>query len=207
MCSIDRVACRARGIPVGNTPNVLSDATADMAWALLMAAARRVVTADAYARSAAFTKYDNMIFLGKDVTGATLGIVGMGRIGAEVARRASGFKMKVLYCNRTRRPAADEAELRAEFVPKERLLAEADYVVLVCPLTSETRHFIDADALKLMKQDAVLVNVARGGVVDTDALFDALQRNTIGAAGLDVRPQTSNVSTLCIPSRKGVASC
>lgn len=183
---IDLEACRARGIPVGNTPNVLSDSTADMGWTLLMACARRVVEGDRYARGPDYQKYENMLYLGKDVTDATLGIVGMGRIGGEVARRAAGFRMRVLYCNRSQRPQEEEEELKAEFVSKERLLAESDFIVLVCPMTPQTHHFIDAEALAAMKSDAVLVNIARGGVVDTDALTKALQENQIGAAGLDV---------------------
>eukprot|EP00928_Gymnodinium_smaydae_P044084 TRINITY_DN29430_c0_g1_i1.p1 TRINITY_DN29430_c0_g1~~TRINITY_DN29430_c0_g1_i1.p1 ORF type:complete len:333 (+),score=39.91 TRINITY_DN29430_c0_g1_i1:57-1055(+) len=183
---IDLEECSRRGILVGNTPNVLSDATCDLAWTLLMATARRVVEGDALARSPAWTRYDNMVLLGKDVTGATLGIVGMGRIGVEVAKRASGFRMKILYCNRKRRPVSEEMQLNAEFVTKERLLQESDFLVLLCPLTSETRHFIDSSALKKMKSDSVLINVARGAVVDTDALLNALQNGWIAAAGLDV---------------------
>ena len=115
---IDSDECKKRSITVANTPNVLSDATCDMAWTLLMAAARKVVEGDAFARGPAYKEYNNMNLLGKDVTEATLGIVGMGRIGAEVARRAAGFRMKVLYCNRTQRPASEETELKAEYVSK-----------------------------------------------------------------------------------------
>jgi len=151
-----------------------------------MASARRVVEGDTFTRGPDFLKYQNMIYLGKDVTGATLGVVGMGRIGGEVARRAAGFRMKILYYNRSQRPSEEEAELNAEYVSKERLLAESDFIVLVCPMTPQTRHFIDAEALAAMKSDAVLINIARGGVVDTEALTKALQEKQIGAAGLDV---------------------
>lgn len=157
-----------------------------VAWSLLLACARRLVEGDTLARSPRWTQYENMVLLGKDVTGATLGIVGMGCIGAEVARRAAGFRMKVLYCNRTRRSPEDEGELSAQYVDKAMLLAQSDFVVLLCPMSPETRHFIDATALAAMKKDAVLINVARGGVVDTEALLSALKDGSIGAAGLDV---------------------
>lgn len=184
---IDLEECARRGIPVGNTPGVLSDATADCAWALLLGCARRIPECDAMARSAAYTEYQNMLLLGGDVTGATLGIVGMGRIGAEVARRATGFRMKTLYHNRTRRPLEVEAELKAMYAPLDELLAASDYVVLACPLTPETSGLIDAAAIGRMKRTACLINISRGGVVDQDALLAALESaDGIHMAGLDV---------------------
>jgi lactate dehydrogenase-like 2-hydroxyacid dehydrogenase len=187
---IDLDECRRRGIPVGNTPDVLSDATADMAWALLLACARRIPECDAMTRSEHFTEYENMLLLGSDVTGSTLGIVGMGRIGREVARRATGFRMTTLYCNRTRQPEAVEAEVRATYVPSLcEMVARCDYVVLTCPLTADTHHVINAEALRAMKPSGVLINVARGGVVDQDALLRALEASDgsgIRMAGLDV---------------------
>jgi glyoxylate reductase len=174
-----------RGIPVGNTPGVLDGATADMAFTLLMAAARRLVEGDRYARSAAFTRYDPGYMLGREVHHATLGIVGLGRIGRQIARRARGFEMRVLYHNRRRSPV-DEAELQVAHVTLDELLAGSDFVVLSVPLSDATRGMIGALELARMKPTAVLINVARGPVVDTDALTQALQRKAIFAAGLDV---------------------
>jgi glyoxylate reductase len=182
---IDLTAAAARGIPVGNTPGILDGATADQAFALLLAAGRRLVEGDRYARSSAFTRYDPSYMLGREVHGSTLGIVGMGRIGAQVARRARGFDMTVLYHNRRPRPA-DEAALGVRYAPLDDLLAAADYVVLTVPLTPETHHLIDRAQLARMKPTAILVNVARGGVVDTTALTEALANRTIYAAALDV---------------------
>jgi glyoxylate reductase len=174
-----------RGIPVGNTPGILDGATADMAFTLLMAAARRLVEGDRYARSSAFTHYDPGYMLGREIHGATLGIFGLGRIGEQIARRARGFNMTVLYHNRRQRTDLD-ASLGLRYVSREQLLADADYVVLSVPLTAETRHLIGANELSRMKPTAILVNVARGPVVDTAALTDALQRQRIYAAALDV---------------------
>eukprot|EP01065_Artemidia_motanka_P052421 TRINITY_DN9468_c0_g1_i1.p1 TRINITY_DN9468_c0_g1~~TRINITY_DN9468_c0_g1_i1.p1 ORF type:complete len:337 (+),score=66.22 TRINITY_DN9468_c0_g1_i1:69-1079(+) len=177
--------CSARGVKVGNTPDVLSGTTADLAWALLMATARRVPEADTHARSPGWTVYENNVLLGTDVHGTTLGIVGMGRIGEEVAKRAGGFGMRVLYHNRSRKPAAERA-LGAQYRSLDELLSESDHVVLVCPLTSETRGLIGAPELRKMKRTATLINVARGPVVDTAALTEALQQKRIFGAGLDV---------------------
>eukprot|EP01062_Namystynia_karyoxenos_P034677 TRINITY_DN25410_c0_g1_i1.p1 TRINITY_DN25410_c0_g1~~TRINITY_DN25410_c0_g1_i1.p1 ORF type:complete len:372 (+),score=95.36 TRINITY_DN25410_c0_g1_i1:80-1117(+) len=176
---------RSRGVRLGHTPGVLSGATADMAWALLMAAARRIPEGHEHSVGPNFTKYENMIFLGTDVHGTTLGIVGMGRIGEEVARRGKGFGMRILYHNRSRKPQA-EAELGAEYRALDALLSESDHVVLVCPLTEQTRGLIGAPQLRLMKPTATLVNIARGPVVDTAALTEALRSRSIFAAGLDV---------------------
>ena len=175
----------ARGIPVGNTPGILNGATADMAFTLLMAAARRLTEGDRFARSAEFTVYDPGFMLGREVHSATLGIVGMGRIGEQVARRASGFEMTVLYHNRRRDPRAEE-ELGVRYTTYEDLLRQSDYVVLSVPLTEETRGMIGAEQLAMMKPTATLINVARGPVVDTAALTVALQQQTIYAAALDV---------------------
>ncbi|MBM4005056.1 MAG: D-glycerate dehydrogenase [Planctomycetes bacterium] len=176
---------RQRGIPVGNTPGVLDGATADMAFTLLMAAARRLVEGDRYARSAAFTRYDPGYMLGREIHHATLGIVGLGRIGRQIARRARGFEMRVLYHNRRRSPA-DEAELGVSYATLDELLTRSDFVVLSVPLNDGTRGMIGAAELARMQPTAILINVARGPVVDTDALTAALQRRQIYGAGLDV---------------------
>jgi glyoxylate reductase len=175
----------ARGIPVGNTPGILDGATADMGFALLLAAARRLVEGDRYARSPAFTRYDPGYMLGREVHGQTLGIVGLGRIGRQVARRAQGFDMRVLYCNR-RRDSEAERTLGVIYAPFADLLGEADFVMLCCPLTDETRCLVNAAALSRMKPTAILINLARGPVVDTEALAAALARRQIYAAALDV---------------------
>lgn len=175
----------ARGIPVGNTPGVLDGATADMAMALLLTAARRVVEADRFARSSEFTDYDASRLWGQEVHGQTIGIVGMGRIGLEIARRAYGFAMRVLYHNRRRRQDV-EAPVAATFVSLEKLLAESDFVVLSCPLTEQTRGLIGAPELATMRPTSILVNISRGQVVDTAALTEALLKKQIYAAALDV---------------------
>jgi glyoxylate reductase len=176
---------RQRGIPVGNTPGVLDGATADLGFALLLASARRLVEGDRYARSPEFTVYDPGYMLGREVHSQTLGIVGLGRIGRQVARRALGFDMRVLYFNRKRRPEV-EAELGVQYASFSDLLAGSDYVMLTCPLTPETRGLIGREALAQMKPTATLVNIARGPVVDTQALTEALQQGKIAAAALDV---------------------
>ncbi|MGL4555567.1 MAG: 2-hydroxyacid dehydrogenase, partial [Gemmataceae bacterium] len=182
---IDLKAAAARGVPVGNTPGVLDGATADMAFALLLAAGRRLVEGDRYARSPQFTTYDPSYMLGFEVHHATVGILGMGRIGEQIAKRARGFDMTVLYHNRTRRPEV-EASLGARYVSKNALLAEADYVVVSVPLTPETRGLIGKSELATMRPTSILVNIARGAVVDTDALTEALVHREIYAAALDV---------------------
>jgi glyoxylate reductase len=182
---IDVAAATARGIPVGNTPGVLDGATADMAFALLLAAGRRLVEGDRYARGPNFLHYDPSYMLGREVHGSTLGIIGMGRIGEQVARRARGFDMTVLYHNRQRKPAAEEA-LGAKYVGQDELLATSDYVMLTVPLTPQTHGLIGNAELARMKRTAILINVARGAVVDTDALAEALASRTIYAAALDV---------------------
>jgi glyoxylate reductase len=176
---------RARGIAVGNTPRLVDGATADMTFALLMAVARNVVIGDHYARGPEFTVYDPNLHHGYEVFGSTIGIIGMGNIGREVAKRARGFDMKILYHNRNRNEAA-EAELGASYRSLPDLLAESDFVTLNVPMTPETRHLIGREQLRQMKPTAFLINVARGGVVDHDALLQALQEKWIAGAALDV---------------------
>jgi glyoxylate reductase len=184
--NVDVRAATELGIQICNTPNVLTEATADLAWALLLAAARRIPEADQFVRQGAFQRWQLGLLLGQSVHAKTLGIVGLGRIGSAVARRASGFDMRVLYTQRRRADPEMERALRAEFVDKAVLLSQSDFVSLHTPLTNETRHFIDQNALALMKPDAVLVNTARGALVDEAALVEALRAGRLGAAGLDV---------------------
>lgn len=176
---------KARGIPVGNTPGFVDGATADMTFALLMAAARNIVRGDHFARGPEFTYFDANILHGQEVFGATLGIIGMGGVGRQVARRASGFDMNVLYHNRNEVPEI-ASEVGASYATLPDLLAQSDFVALNMPMTPETRHMIGRKELALMKPTAILVNAARGGVVDHDALTEALQNGGIWAAALDV---------------------
>ncbi|MCA9178725.1 MAG: D-glycerate dehydrogenase [Planctomycetales bacterium] len=175
----------AREIPVGNTPGILNGATADMGFALLLAAARRIVAGDQYARGPEFTAYDPGYMLGQEVHGAHLGIVGMGRIGEQVARRAAGFDMRVSYHNRRRREDIEQS-LGVHYLPLDELLAEVDYLMLCVPLTEATTGMIGAAELQRMKPTAIVVNIARGPVIDTAAITEALQSRRIYAAGLDV---------------------
>jgi glyoxylate reductase len=184
--NIDIVECTRRGIPVGNTPGALTETTADMAWALMMASARRLAEGDRYVRDRRWKTWGPMLLLGPDVHGSTLGIVGFGRIGQAVARRAAGFGMTVLYHDVNRLPNEVTAPLGAAFVSFEELLSRSDFISLHVNLTPETRHMINDGALTRMKPNAVLVNTSRGPVVDQRALADALQAGTIFAAGLDV---------------------
>lgn len=182
---IDLEAAAARRIPVGNTPGAVDGATADLTLALLLGAARNVVAGDRYARSAEFTHYDPGYLLGLEVFGSTLGIVGMGRIGQQVAKRARAFDMKVLYHNRRRNLEA-ESDLSVEYASLESLLSQSHFVTLNVPLTSETTHLIGAAQLRLMRRDAILINVARGPVLDHQALLRALAEHWIAGAALDV---------------------
>jgi lactate dehydrogenase-like 2-hydroxyacid dehydrogenase len=184
--NIDVAACARRGVAVGNTPGVLTETTADLAWALLMAAARRVAEGDRYVRDGRWKTWGPMLLLGPDVHGSTLGIVGFGRIGQAVARRAQGFGMRILYHDVQELPADVTEPLGATYEPLETLLAESDFVSLHVNLSPETRHLIDARTLALMKPTAVLVNTSRGPVVDSRALADALRDGTIWAGALDV---------------------
>ena len=184
--NVDVAAARRRGVVVTNTPDVLTETTADFAWALLMAAARRVVEADRYARSGQWGVWKWDLLWGADVHGRTLGVVGFGRIGRAVARRALGFGMRVLYHDAVRADAAVERELRATSTSLETLLPEADFVTLHTNLTPETRHLIGERTLRTMKPSAILVNASRGPVVDEAALARALREGWIAGAGLDV---------------------
>jgi lactate dehydrogenase-like 2-hydroxyacid dehydrogenase len=182
---VDVAAATRRGILVTNTPGVLTDTTADMAWALMLGVARRVPESDRFVRAGKWTGVYWSQLMGTDVHGATLGIIGLGRIGQAIARRAQGFSMRVLYHKRTRDPEA-ERSVGAEYRSKAELLRESDFVVLSIPLTPETRHIIGAAELARMKPTAFLVNVARGPVVDEAALVDALRAGRIAGAGIDV---------------------
>jgi gluconate 2-dehydrogenase len=185
--NIDLVACSERGILATNTPGVLDETTADTTWALLMAAARRITEAERWLRTGNWKegwKYDRL--LGQDVHHATLGIIGMGRIGQVVARRAKGFSMRILYYNRGRAPRSVEKALGAKYVSMARLLKESDFISLNLPYSPEAHHLIGARELALMKPTAVIVNAARGGIIDDAALVQALKERRIAAAGLDV---------------------
>jgi len=200
--NIDIAAATGRAIAVGNTPGVLTDATADFAFALLMTAARRIVEAVDYVRAGKWETWGLTLLLGQEVHGATLGIIGMGRIGQAVAKRARGFDMKVLYHDPFRQREAEEA-LGVEYRAFDELLQEADFVSLHVNLTEETLGLIDARALELMKPTAVLINTARGPVIDPDALYWALKNGQIAAAALDVtdpEPLTAGDKLLDLPN-------
>ena len=184
--NIDLAACTARGVMATNTPGVLDDSTADLAWALILGTARRLTELERRVRAGEWTGWRLKQWLGIDVHHATLGIFGMGRIGQAIARRAAGFEMKVLYNNRSRVAAALEQRLNATYVSKDELLKQSDFVVLQVPYSPETHHMIGARELKLMKPTAILINSTRGGVVDDAALIAALKSGVIRAAGLDV---------------------
>lgn len=184
--NIDLAACSKAGVMATNTPGVLDDTTADLAWALLMASARRLPAAERWLRDGEWKGWQFIQWLGTDVHHATLGILGMGRIGQTVARRALGFDMKVIYHKRTPLPAEREAECRATWVDKQTLLRESDFLVLLLPYSPESHHTIGAAELALMKPTAHLINVARGGIVDDEALIAALREGRLAGAGLDV---------------------
>jgi lactate dehydrogenase-like 2-hydroxyacid dehydrogenase len=184
--NIDLAACTRAGVMATNTPGVLDDTTADLAWALLMATARRLPAAERWLRNGEWKGWQFIQWLGSDVHHATLGILGMGRIGQTVARRALGFDMNVIYHKRTPLPAEREAECRARWVDKQTLLRESDFLVLLLPYSPESHHTIGAAELALMKPTAHLINVARGGIVDDEALIAALRQRRLAGAGLDV---------------------
>ena len=200
---IDLAACAERGVRVGYTPDVLNKATADMAWALLLASGRKVVEGDAISKNPGTAAFDSN-WMGHQISGATLGIVGMGRIGYEIARRALGFEMKVLYHNRSRRPAGEEEKVGAAYLPTlTDLLSQSDYVVLAAPATRETRHIMGREQFAAMKRTAVFVNISRGSLVDQEALVEALRGGVISAAGLDVtdpEPLPRNHTLLSLPN-------
>jgi glyoxylate reductase len=179
--NIDIAAATERGIPVGNTPGVLTEATADLTFALLLAAARRIVEGVNYIKAGEWKTWEPETLLGADLTGATLGIVGWGRIGQAVAKRASGFDMRIIAHSRS--PISEDGVKQVDF---DTLLAKSDFVSLHTPLTPETRHLINREALRKMKRTAILINTARGPIVDQEALYDALTDGTIAYAALDV---------------------
>jgi len=185
--NLDLDALSAAGILASNTPDVLTETTADLGFALLMATARRITEAERWLRDGQWGQWSFQTMLGADIHGSTLGILGLGRIGQGIARRgALGFGMRVLYHNRSRLPDATEAEVGAQYVGLDALLAQADHLVLVLPYSASSHHIIDAAALAKMKPTATLVNIARGGIVDELALADALAHGRLAAAGLDV---------------------
>jgi glyoxylate reductase len=189
--NVDIAAATIRGIPVGNTPDVLTDATADLAFALLLAAARHIVEGDQYVRAGKWKTWNMQLLLGGDLVGATLGIIGFGRIGMAVAKRALGFDLRVIYHD----PSA-RGDFDAKPVDLDSLFRESDFISLHVPLTSETRHMINAEALSKMKPNAVLVNTSRGPIVDHQALYEALRSRRISAAGLDVtEPEPLNADS------------
>lgn len=185
--NFDIPAMTAAGVAATNAPDVLTETTADLGFALMMATARRMAESEHYLRAGLWNRWSYNMFAGSDIHGATLGILGMGRIGQAIARRgALGFGMKVIYHNRTRLSAELEAQLKASYVSKEQLLAQADHLMLVLPYSAASHHAIGAAELAQMKPTATLVNIARGGIVDDAALAVALKNRTISAAGLDV---------------------
>lgn len=211
--NIDVAAASARNIPVTNTPGVLTDSTADMAWALMFAIGRRVVEGDQLVRSRNWQGWGPLQLLGQDITGATLGLIGFGRIGKAMVQRAKGFDMTVIYWNRTRLSEAEETELGITYGSREDVLAQSDFVSLHVALTPDTTHLIGAAELAAMKSTAYLINTARGPVVDEKALVKALKSGSIGGAGLDVfekepilEPELYDLSNVVIPPHLGSAT-
>jgi glyoxylate reductase len=183
--NLDVPAATERGIVMGNTPGVLTETTADFAFALLMAAARRIVEGVEYVRADRWKTWGPMLLMGHDVHGATLGLIGLGRIGAEMARRAAGFSMRVLYYDVFRREDLEQG-LGIQYAPLDDVLAQADFVSVHTPLTPETRHLLNAERFARMKRTAIVINTSRGPVIDTEALTEALRSGVIGGAALDV---------------------
>jgi len=222
--NIDVAAATRAGVMTSNTPDVLNETTADFGWALMMATARRITESEHFLRAGKWKKWSYDSFVGPDVHGATLGIIGMGRIGQAIARRSLGFDMQVLYHNRSRLTPEQEARAnQAQYVSKEELLRRADHVILVLPYSQATHHTIGAAELALMKPTATLTNIARGGIVDDDALIAALHEGRIAAAGVDVfenepafKPGflalsnvvlTPHIASASTPTRLAMASC
>ena len=220
--NFDIAAMTAAGVVATNAPDVLTETTADLGFALLMATARRICESEHYLRAGQWTKWSFDMFAGSDIHGSTLGILGMGRIGQAIARRgALGFGMQVIYHNRSRLSPDLEQQLQARYVSKSELLAQADHLVLVLPYSRESHHAIGAAELSQMKPTATLVNIARGGIVDDAALAQALKQRTIAAAGLDVFEEepkvhpgllevpnvvlTPHIGSASIPTRKAMA--
>jgi len=191
--NIDLNAAQEKGVVVSHTPGVLTDATADFTWALLLAVARRMRAADRYVRDGRFERWETTLLMGMELAEKTLGIVGLGRIGQAVARRALGFGMDVVYHNRNRANPTIERQTGARLVPLDELLTTSDVVSLHCPLNEDSHHLIDAAALRRMKSSALLVNTARGAVVDEAALVEALDTGEIAGAGLDVFEEEPDV--------------
>ncbi|HEY63432.1 MAG TPA: D-glycerate dehydrogenase [Caldilineae bacterium] len=193
--NIDVKAATERGIPVGNTPGVLTDTTADFAFALLMAVARRVVEGVDYVRAGKWKTWGPRLLLGQDIHGATLGIIGFGRIGQAVARRAKGFDMRILYYDIYRREDLEQS-MGVQYVDMDTLLRESDFVTIHTSLNESTYHLIDREALEKMKPTAILINTARGPIVDPEALAEALEQGKIAGAGLDVtEPEPINMDS------------
>ena len=184
--NIDIEYARRKGIMVTNTPGVLTETTADLSWALILAVARKIPQADVFARAKNYLGWQLDLFLGKEITGKCLGIIGMGRIGKAMAQRAMGFQMKIIYTDPKELPEEEKQKYNASCVPLDELLRTADIVTLHTTLNPQTHHLISRGQLRLMKQDAILVNVSRGPVVDELALAEALEEGQIWAAGLDV---------------------
>lgn len=211
--NIDVAAATRRGIRVTNTPGVLTETTADMAFALLMNAARRVCEGDRFVRTRAWNGWGPLQFLGRDITGATLGLIGLGRIGKAMVPRGKGFDMQVIYWNRTRLDRDEEAELGVTYADLDELLEQSDFVSLHVALNDETKHLIGSRELQRMKPSACLINTARGPVVDEKALVAALRDGTIASAGLDVyenepklEPQLYELDNAVIPPHLGSAT-
>ncbi len=221
--NVDVAACAAAGVVVTNAPDVLTETTADFGFALLLAAARRVTEAEHYLRAGRWRQWNIDLLAGADVHGSTLGVLGMGRIGQAIARRAAlGFGMQVLYHNRSRLAPEVEAPLRAQWVSKTELLRRADHLIIVVPYSPQAHHLIAAPELALMKPGATLVNIARGGVVDDAALAQALATGRLAAAGLDVfegEPQlnpallalsnvvlTPHIASASLPTRRAMCN-
>lgn len=183
--NIDIDNATKKGIAVTNTPGVLTETTADLTFALLMATARRIVESELYLREGKWQTWSPMLLTGQDIHGATIGIIGLGRIGEALVRRAKGFNMKVIYHNRTPKPIV-EKELGAEYRELDELLKESDYVCVMTPYTPETKNLISFEQFSLMKKNAILINTSRGGIVNENALFEALKSKKIWGAGLDV---------------------
>lgn len=183
--NIDFEYAAKKGIIVTNTPGVLTNATADLAWALLFSVARRIVDSDRFTRDGKFKKWEPTLLLGQEVTGKTLGIIGAGKIGSNFAKKAAGFNMRILYYNRNRN-IEFEKEANASYVDKSTLLKESDFVSIHVPLTAETRHMIGINEFKTMKKNSIFINTSRGPVVDEKALVSALKEGYIWGAGLDV---------------------
>jgi len=200
--NIDARAAQARGIPVGNTPGVLTDATADLAFALLLASARRIVEGVEYIRNGMWKTWEPKALLGGDLSGATLGIIGLGRIGEAVARRASGFDMRIIAYSPSKNPT-DTSKLGIELTSLDTLLAESDYISIHVPLNSQTRGMINAQSLRKMKRTAILINTARGAIVDQQALYEAVKAGAIAGAALDVtnpEPMATDDPLLSLPN-------